>query len=71
VGTDRAAVLRWASARSISLAFSPEKRQLYGPLEYVPVHDLVCKGWSLTLELTLAAHDTVATQTVRTYGNCI
>ena len=70
-GTHRDAVLKWAEGRSIRLAYSPDSRELRGPLEYVPVNDWVCKGWSLTLEMTLDSADTVASEAVKTYGNCL
>ena len=71
LGSDRAAVLKWAEGRSIHLAFSPEHHQLQGSVEYIPLHQLFCNGYSITLELTLAADDTVSRESVKTYGNCV
>jgi hypothetical protein len=71
VGTDRAAALRWAAGKSIELTLSTEKHALIGPLEYMPVNDWVCTGWSISLELILDASDVVASEAVKTYGNCL
>ena len=71
IGTHRDAVQKWAANRSIHLAYSPDNHELHGPLEYVPVNDWMCKGWSLTLEMTLDSADTVASEAVKTYGNCL
>lgn len=71
LGTHKDDALRWAVGRSIHLTYSPENHDLHGPVEYVPVNDRVCKGWSLTLFLTLDPADTVASETVKTYGNCL
>ena len=71
VGTSRDAVVRWATGRSINLTYAPESHELHGPLEYVQVNDWVCKGWSLTLVVTLNSADTIASESVKTYGNCL
>ena len=71
LGTSRDAALKWAAGRSISLTYSPESHDIQGSVEYVPVNDWVCKGWSLTLVLTLDSADAVASEAVKTYGNCL
>ena len=71
VGTDREAALRWAAGKSINLTPSTEKHALIGALEYVAVNDWVCKGWSISLELTLDASDVVSSEAVKTLGNCL
>jgi hypothetical protein len=71
LGTPKDAALKWAASRSINLTYSPESHDLHGPVEYVPVNDWACKGWSLTLILTLDSANTVASEAVKTYGNCL
>ena len=70
-GTHRDAVLTWAVGRSLNLTYSPETHDLRGPLEYVPVNDWVCRGWSINIVLTLDSADSVASEAVKTYGNCL
>jgi len=40
-------------------------------LESVPVNDLVCKGFGISLQLTFDANRYVTHETVNSLGNCI
>jgi hypothetical protein len=70
-GTPLIALQQWAAARSIHLGELSEKRTLSGSAEYVSTNDMVCKGWSITLEFRLAQDNTVAAEDAKTYGNCL
>jgi hypothetical protein len=70
-GTSKDALNKWATSRSITLAYAADRRELHGPLYYIETNDWVCKGWGLTLVITLDSNETVASETVKTYGHCL
>jgi hypothetical protein len=71
LGTPLVALQQWAEARSIHLSDITEAHALSGSAEYVSTNDMVCKGWSITLEFRLADDNTVANEDAKTYGNCL
>ncbi len=70
-GSSVDSVMKWAATRGLKLIFYPDAAQLAGSLEYVPVHDWACKGWSISLASSLSPSGAVQHSTVRTYGNCL
>jgi hypothetical protein len=70
-GTPLITLQQWAAAKSIHLGDVSEKRTVSGSAEYVSTNDLVCKGWSITLEFRLAPDNTVANEDAKTFGNCL
>lgn len=71
LGTRFEAVRAWADRRALTLTPAQEPRTYVAGLESVTVNDSVCKGFGISLELVLAADDTVYRESVRSLGNCL
>ena len=71
LGTRFEAVRAWADRRSLTLTPAQEPRTYVAGLESVTVNGYVCKGFGISLELVLAADDTVSRESVRSLGNCL
>jgi hypothetical protein len=70
-GSSYADVNRWADSRHLRLTPGQSPESLSAGLEYVPVHNLVCKGFEISLQLTLNAERSVTQESVSNFGNCL
>ena len=71
VGSSYADVERWAKSRQLQLTTGQNPGEVTAGLEYVPVNDSVCKGFGMSLQLTLNAERNVAQELIRSFGNCL
>jgi hypothetical protein len=71
LGTPEAALFAWARRRSLSvLVGSSASARLIG-LETVPVRDLECKEFGISLDITIGPDDTITSETVKSLGICL
>ena len=71
IGSSYSDIERWAKSRQLQLTPGQSADEVIAGLEYVPVNDLVCKGFGISLQLTLNAERNVTRETVRSLGNCL
>jgi hypothetical protein len=71
IGSSFENVRRWTDSRRLSFVEEQNAHTLVAGLEYVPVNDLVCKGFGLSLRLTFDPDRHVAQETVNSFGNCL
>lgn len=72
VGSSYADVKHWAASRQLTIAEGQSAASLVAGLEYVPVNSVVCKGFGLSLWLTLDSElRNVTQETVKTAGSCL
>lgn len=71
VGSSYEDVKRWTDSRRLSIVEEQSAHTLVSGLEYVPVNDLVCKGFGLSLRLTFDPDRHVSQETVNSFGNCL
>jgi hypothetical protein len=71
IGSSYGDVERWAKSRRLQLAPGQIPDEVIAGLEYVPVNDLVCRGFGISLQLTLDAERNVTQESIRSFGNCL
>jgi hypothetical protein len=71
IGSCYADINRWADSRHLQLTPGQSPESLLAGLEYVPVNSLVCKGFGISLQLTLNSERRVTQESVSNFGNCL
>jgi len=71
VGTSYEDLQRWANSRQLDLVQGQSADTMIAGLESVPVNDLACKGFGISLQLTFDANRSIARETVRSLGDCL
>jgi hypothetical protein len=71
VGTSEANLISWARGRSLDIVTGAAPTTRVIGLEYVPVSSSICKGFGISLEVTIAPAGTISKEVVRSLGNCV
>jgi len=71
VGTTEAALVAWANHRSLSITMGSSSAARLIGLESVPVHDLVCDSFGISLALTVGSDGSITSEKVQAFGVCL
>ena len=69
-GASEAVLTSWARGRSLVVDSPSVSTRLIG-LEYVPVSSPICKGFGISLDVTIANDGTISNEVVKSLGNCL
>jgi len=70
VGTDKVAIESWATSKSVHLIVGAEDH-LLRLLETVSFSDRICRGFGISLDVTLDAEGRATHEEIRSSGNCL
>ena len=71
VGTTEVNLISWARGRSLNIVSGSAPTTRVIGLEYVPVSSMFCKGFGISLEVTITPTGNISGEVVRSLGICL